>query len=402
MDDLGVDGELAAVVRDDKDADRATARGEGAGEALPEAALVDDREASLDLTRLSHGDDVTILEVKDAVLLEDGAKHGLDDDAGGRVGDERGLLVQLLGEEVNTEVAVLASGSRGGDADDLAGAALEHQDVTHADVVARDGDGVGDGSRGGSAGALTHDLNIVVVVVVRVGEDLVSHLVQTLTDGVVLAVVVVVAHSRFLLRRRSVARILYSFLNDLGLLGVGRDGLGSVNGNTGDVDGSGRVVRDVLETVDGSTGDNGSLVGVVGRVGSGGARRVDGGTSYAEGLLVSGLGTSTVFTLDAVDAGVGGDVLAVNLDRCLSERGVGWSGLLLDTLAVNLDTGTRVMFFFAGESDLLLADALLLRRDLDRGGDRRELTFSSGLLGNADLDFLVGLCCLGFNLFLSV
>lgn len=189
MNDLAVDSKLAAVVGDDKDADRATASGEGAGEALPEAALVDDGKAGLDLARLGHGDDVTILKVEDAVLLEDGAEHGLDDDAGGRVGDEGGLLVQLLSEEVNTEVAVLASGSRGGDADDLAGAALEHQDVTHADVVAGDGDGVGDrGGSGGRAGtgAGTGGLSLVVVVV-GVGNHLVSHLVKSLTNRVVLS-----------------------------------------------------------------------------------------------------------------------------------------------------------------------------------------------------------------------
>jgi len=59
--------------------------------------------------------------------------------------------VQLLGEEVNTEVAVLASLSRGGDADDLARAALQDQQVADPDVVAGDGDGVGNHGAGGSA-----------------------------------------------------------------------------------------------------------------------------------------------------------------------------------------------------------------------------------------------------------
>lgn len=77
--------------------------------------------------------------------------------------------------------------------------------------------------------------------------------------------------------------------------------------------------------------------------------------------------------------------------------------VLLNTLVGNLDTGTRVTFFFLCEADLLFGDALLLtRRNLYRGGDRRELTFSSGLLGKLDLDLLVGLCRFGFNLFLSV
>lgn len=390
VNDLAVDGKLAAVVGDDKDADRATAGGESAGEALPEAALVDDGKAGLDLARLGHGDDVTILKVEDAVLLEDGPEHGLDDDAGGRVGDEGGLLVQLLGEEVNTEVTVLASGSRGGDADDLAGAALEHQDITHADVVAGDGDGVGDrGGGGGRAGtgALADNLGLVVVVV-GVGNHLVSHLVKTLANRVILSVVVVIAHSRLLLRGGSVARELYSFLNDLGLLGVGWQGLGCVNGNTGDERRGRGVLRDVLEAVDSGgcdrrLGGGGRVrrVGGLGSKGSGGVRRRSGdgskgSTSRAvvgRGLLADGLGTGAVFTLDAVDARIGGDVLAVYLD-CLGSEGRVGRSFRLKTLAGNVGTGTRVMFFFAGEPDLLLANKLLLRwrrrrGDLDRGGD---------------------------------
>jgi hypothetical protein len=38
---------------------------------------------------------------------------------------------------------VLASGRRGGDADDLARTALKDQEITEADVVAGNGDGVG-------------------------------------------------------------------------------------------------------------------------------------------------------------------------------------------------------------------------------------------------------------------
>lgn len=51
-----------------------------------------------------------ILDIKDSVLLEDWAEHSLDNDTWTWVGDERGLLMQLLGEEVNTQVSVLASG----------------------------------------------------------------------------------------------------------------------------------------------------------------------------------------------------------------------------------------------------------------------------------------------------
>lgn len=146
VDDLDVDGELAALVGEDQDADAAAAGVEGPGDLLPQVGLVEDGEALLDLARLGHAGEGAVVHVEDAVLLEDGAEHGLDDHAGGGVGDEGGLLVQLLGEQVDTEVAVLAGGRGGGDADHLAGAALEDQDVTIADVVARDGDSVRDAS----------------------------------------------------------------------------------------------------------------------------------------------------------------------------------------------------------------------------------------------------------------
>lgn len=104
--------------------------------------------------------------VKNAVLLHDRSSHGLDDDAWSRVVDGRGLLVQLLGEKVDTEVSLLSSGGRAGDADDLARSALQNQDVADADVVARDGDG-----------ALSH-LGLVTFMVKKT----VSHLVHAVAE----------------------------------------------------------------------------------------------------------------------------------------------------------------------------------------------------------------------------
>ncbi|KAI6775368.1 hypothetical protein HG530_002126 [Fusarium avenaceum] len=159
VNDLHVNGELTATVVEDEDTDGATARLESAVEARVEVGLVNDRETLLDVASLGHGNDLTLLHVEDAVLLEDRAEHGLDNNAGGRVGDERGLLMELLGEEIDTKVAVLASGRGGGDADNLAGAALEHQEITEADVVARDADGVLGAAA--SAGAIIDvDLNL--------------------------------------------------------------------------------------------------------------------------------------------------------------------------------------------------------------------------------------------------
>lgn len=144
MDDLVVDSHLHTVVVDDEDADRATAVVESLGKTGRETALVEDGKTLLDVARLGHGNNATVLtDVEDTVLLEDRAEHVLDNNRGGGVGDEAGLLMELLGEEVNTEVAVLARLGGGGDADDLARAALKDQEIANADVVARDGDGVG-------------------------------------------------------------------------------------------------------------------------------------------------------------------------------------------------------------------------------------------------------------------
>lgn len=103
--------------------------------------------------------------------------------------------MQLLGEEVNTEISVLTSSRRRRDADDLAGSALQHQEVAKADVVARNRDSVGDISTTTLArAAISHpnlflDVHIhvvmVAVVVVRV-DNLVGKLVDALTEGVVM------------------------------------------------------------------------------------------------------------------------------------------------------------------------------------------------------------------------
>lgn len=205
MDDLEVDGELLAVVVEDKDADGATATLEGVAETAGKVGLVNDGQAVLDVAGLGHGNHEALLDVEDAVLLEDGAEHGLDDDAGGRVGDEGRLLVQLLGEEVNTKVAVLASGRRGRDADDLAGAALQHQEVAEADVVAGDGDSVGlerlarvtragtaSRSRAARPRGRLLDVDIDALMAAGVG-DAVGQLVDAVAEGVVVTLVCLLA-----------------------------------------------------------------------------------------------------------------------------------------------------------------------------------------------------------------
>lgn len=358
VDNLHLDSELTASVGDDQDTNGAAASGEGATEAVPEAGLVNDGQASLDLTGLGHADDNAVLHVKNTVLLHDRAKHGLDDHTGGRVGDEGRLLVQLLGEQVDTQVAVLASGVGGRDPDNLARTALEHEDVTHADVVARNGDSVGDHSRsrGRSSGNLTDDLYIMVMVVVRVRQDLVSRAVETLAKGVVLTwkivsrlgskrlggiahtVFVVVTHLGLLRNRVSVTGVLGRLVRggELNVLGVVRNSRRGVDCGSGNVGGGSTVSRASGGSVDGSSGNRGSggavgrttsrsVDGRTGYVGSGSTvdraaeRRVDGSTGNVGGLglVVVGLDASAVLTFDVVNSSVLGAVSVVYLDGSL-------------------------------------------------------------------------------------
>jgi hypothetical protein len=106
----------------------------------------------------------------------------------------------LLGEEVNTQVSVLASCRRGGDADDLARTTLKDQEIANADVVAGDGDSVG-GARGfdralGSSLRSSAYLNVnffrlmMVLMMMRFSiedtiTDTVCRLVETVAEGVV-------------------------------------------------------------------------------------------------------------------------------------------------------------------------------------------------------------------------
>ena len=163
----------------------------------------------LDISSLSHGDNTAIIaDIEDTVLLEDGTEHVLNDDRGRRVGDKARLFMQLLGEEIDPEVTVLAGLSRGGDADDLARTTLEDQQIANADVVARDGDGVGANGAVDEADVLTNTFAnaswatllindyFLVLTMVRVEwmEDAVCGFLHTVTEGVVVPFVIVVTH----------------------------------------------------------------------------------------------------------------------------------------------------------------------------------------------------------------
>lgn len=364
VDHLVVHHQLATTIVDDQGANAATAILERLTDAAEEVTLGHDGQTLLDVTGLGHGDDAAIVtQVQDAVGLVDGAEHGLDHNGRRGVGDEAGLLVQLAGEEVDTQVAVLAGLGGDGDTDHLAGTALEDQDVADAHEVAGDGHGLGGGAAASTgldnahiltntvpetnwSAIVSSDDNILTVVVIMMVmvmvvmvmervHDAVGSAFHTTTEGVVVTVVVVVAHlaSRGVInhslglvnlevggRGRSGSNGLYvEVATAVGVSAVGVDGLGleaAVVRDVGLLGAAGRAVVDlgvggtvVGGTVEGeiSLGPGRTVVGVVGRVALAFVR-LYGGTLRAavvgEVDVVGGVGTTTIFTLSDVELGL--------------------------------------------------------------------------------------------------
>lgn len=203
MDDLVVNNQFTSTVVDDEGTDTAAAVAVGLTDALEETTLADDREALLDITSLGHGGDETIvMDIEDTVGLVYRSKHGLDNNRGRGVGDEAGLFMELTGEEVDTEVAVLASLGRDGDTDHLARTSLEDEEITDTDEVNRDGDALlaGDtATRLDDTNLLTGtrstclDNNLLTLMVERM-EEAVGSTLNAAAEGVVVTFVVVVTH----------------------------------------------------------------------------------------------------------------------------------------------------------------------------------------------------------------
>ena len=113
----------------------------------------------LDITGLGHRNNTTIItDIKNTVLLEDRTEHVLDNDRWRGVRDEAGFFMELLGKEIDSQIAVLASLGRSSDTNDLARAALKDQEIANANVVAGDSDGVGSSTTLDIAHALTDTL----------------------------------------------------------------------------------------------------------------------------------------------------------------------------------------------------------------------------------------------------
>lgn len=210
VDDLIINYQLAATIIDDESTNASATVTEGITDTVKQVTLVNNGEALLDITGLSHGDDSAILtNIQNAVGLVDGTEHALDNNAGRRMRDEARLLVQLAGEKVYTEVAVLASLGRDGDADDLAWPTLQDQEITNTDEMAWDSDclrgvsttGLNDSDRlsdaitdpGRAAVISDDDLLLPVMVVVRV-EDTVGSTLNATAERVVMTFVVVITH----------------------------------------------------------------------------------------------------------------------------------------------------------------------------------------------------------------
>jgi len=238
--------------------------------------------------------------------------------------------VQLLGEEINTQVSVLASGSRGGDANDLARAALKDQEITDANVMAWDGDGVGGiGGLGGGAGRLW--ARTIFIVITHFGGVARSWFYSLFDDSLLLEerldrtgrVNGLLGKADFLsLLRLEGGRWVNSSTCDWGLGCIWGREVRNVDGSTGDW-ALGCVWGTETRSVDGSTGDtNLFLEGglwVARRVNSGTADTnllligwallwlesgsFDGGDVYARLFTVCRLEAATVLTFSNVDFG---------------------------------------------------------------------------------------------------
>jgi hypothetical protein len=192
MNDLVVDRKLASLVTHNLNTNAAAAIAKGFGQLVKHAFSFNHRQPLSDIPRFGHGNHSSIITyVKDTVLLEDRPKHSLYDDAWSRGRYKAGLLMELLGEDVDTKIVQLTGVSRGRDADDLADMSLQDQEIAITDVVARDTDGVGGTISPGGTGTLAghwgrsgglfanfafddHFLAVVMTMMVERVEDTVS------------------------------------------------------------------------------------------------------------------------------------------------------------------------------------------------------------------------------------
>jgi hypothetical protein len=212
VDDLAVNNQLPTTIVDDQCSNAASAVCESSLNLGIEPTLINDPQTLLYITTLGHADDQTITaHVKDAVLLVDGAEHALDIDTGLRIAHEGALFLKLTSEKIDAQVSVLTCLWRGGDADDLARTPLKDDEITDADELAGDRDGVGWVATSGLdeadilADTLSHatwttslifddHLFAFMKAGVEWVRDPLGSTFEAAAEGVVFALVVVVAH----------------------------------------------------------------------------------------------------------------------------------------------------------------------------------------------------------------
>jgi len=291
VDNLVVDRKLLAMVRNDKNTDGTGPTAKRLLQTAPKVALVNDLKTLLDLSGLGHSDELTVIaDIDETVLLEHWAEKAVENNRRGGVGDNARLLMQLLGEEIHTEVSVLAGLCRGGDADDLAGPVLEDHEIADTDVVAGDGESGGLGRMDGGDGCRLVGGNELLCSVggVRDGPVLIG-----VDRSLILVVLrVVLAHfcgGLLVLGERSCGS---AGGGRLGRLGGNRDGLRDDSGGFPDDlglgnDGGGELVYGVGLF----GGGGGGRVGGVDNYGAfdkdgGGVRRLVGGCVFTEAGVV--------------------------------------------------------------------------------------------------------------------
>ena len=218
-----VDSELLTTVIQYEHAHATTSIVKRIAQSFKQTALVKYRQAMLHVASLCHGDNASVAtNVKHTVLLKDRSEHVLHDNRWARVRDKRALLMQLFREEINTEIAVLASCRRGCDANHLAWSTLKNEQVTQPDVMTWDRDCVWwqatlshthtlAGSHRAIARAWTRLLvGAFLVLTLRVVvmtpsvnwmENAVCYTVSSSTERMIMSVFVVVAHIPLVLWR---------------------------------------------------------------------------------------------------------------------------------------------------------------------------------------------------------
>ena len=210
MDNLVVNYQLAATIIDDQCPNTSSAICKSCLDLAIKTTLVNNPQTLLDITSLGHADDQTITaHVENAILLVDWAKHALNIDAGLRIAHEGALFLKLAGEEIHAQVSVLTSLWRGGDADDLTRTPLKDYEITDADELARDCDGVAReaATRLDEADLLTDafshagwttffifDDHLFAVMVTEWVNNTIGGPLEATAEGVIFALVVVVTH----------------------------------------------------------------------------------------------------------------------------------------------------------------------------------------------------------------